>query len=814
MSIKFKPRIREKRWNIDEEEKLYRLWEKEDLNKFVFDEDDPREIIVIDTPPPYPSGKWHVGGAAHYVQIDMVARYFRMKGYNVLVPFYADRNGLPVEVQVEKVYGINPHELANTAEGREKFLKLCQEFLDRTENEIIRIWKRLGCSFDYWKNGTDSPEYRRITQTTFIELYKKGLIYEAERPVNWCPRCRTTLADAELEHKDVAGYLYYIKFHVKETGEDIIIATTRPEMIRSCAAIVYNPNDQRYKRLKGLHAIAPIYGHEVIITEYKEVDPGFGTGLVMVCSYGDQADVKMFRELGLKPRIIIGKDGRMLEEAGPLAGLSVDEARESMAKLLEDKGLLIKKEKIRHSIPVCWRCKTPIQIIHTREWFLRQLEFKEKLKEIVSKMDFKPEMHRKKLLDWIDSVSTDWPISRDRYYATEVPIWRCRRCKSVLLPEPGKYYRPWIDDTPWNKCPVCGGPKEEIIGEKKVFDTWFDSSISVLYITGYKRNEKLFRKAFKYTMRPQGQDIIRTWLYYTILRVYQLLGRPAFKWVRITGMGLDEKGEAMHKSKGNVIDPEPILNKYGADAFRFWSAAASKLGYDYRFSEQMIRTGLLFATKLWNIARFISAFPMPEKEVVNLRPIDKATLARLARVIEKIDKAYSDLDVYIPINEIYQFTWNYFASHYLELVKARAYNRDNKYSMMEQEAAWYTLYTVLENILRALAPIMPFVTDAIYRRLYGKTIHREKFPVPKRKWLEWSPDLADKVVSVNSAIWSYKKKHNIKFREPLSGKLYVPEYLAPILDEIIDLHRLEKIEFYRGRPPSGEELGAGLVLIK
>ncbi len=808
----FKPRITEKRWRFSEEEKLYKLWEEEGLHKFVFREDDPREIIAIDTPPPYASGKWHVGGAAHYAQIDMVARYFRMKGYNVLVPFYADRNGLPVEVQVEKKYGVNPHEIASTPEGRDKFLKLCREFLDRAEEEIVRVWKRLGCSFDYWRNGTDSAEYRRITQATFIELYKRGLIYEAERPVNWCPRCRTTLADAELEHKEVKGYLYYVKFKIKEIGEDVVVATTRPEMIRACKALVYNPNDERYKKLKGLHAIAPLYGHELVIMEYPEVDPEFGTGLVMVCSYGDQVDVKMFRELGLEPLIIIGKDGRMLDNTGPLAGLRVEEARERIAEILEETGLLVKKEPIKHSVPVCWRCKTPIQIIHTREWFLKQLEYKEDLRKLAYTMEFRPEMHRKKLLDWIDSVSTDWPISRDRYYATEVPLWRCRRCGSILLPEPGRYYRPWIDEPPWDRCPVCGAPREELVGEKKVFDTWFDSSISVLYVTGYLRNEKLFNKAFKYTLRPQGQDIIRTWLYYSILRVYQLTGKPAFKWVRITGMGLDEKGEAMHKSKGNVIDPEPILEKYGADAFRYWSAASSKLGYDYRFSEQMVRTGLLFATKLWNIARFISAFPKPDK-APRLRPIDKASLAKLAEMLEKIDRAYSNLDVYEPITEIYQFTWNYFAAHYLELVKSRAYNRDGKYSREEQEAAWYTLHIILNSILRALAPIMPFVTDAIYRRLYGKTVHRESFPEPPSEWRSWDSSLADKVVEVNSAIWSYKKKHNIRFKEPLQGKLYIPSDLESVLKELTDLHKLENVELYTGEPPSGEDIGAGLILV-
>ncbi len=795
----YKPRIVEKRWDHRLEKEIYRKWEEMGLHRFRFDENDTREIIAIDTPPPYASGKWHVGGAAHYAQIDMIARYFRMKGYNVLVPFYADRNGLPVEVQIERRYGINPHEASKTPEGRENFLRLCREYLDDVEKQLVDIWKKLGCSFDYWPNGTDSEEYRRITQATFIELYKKGLIYEDERPVNWCPRCKTTLADAELEYRKEKGYLYYIRFRVKETGEDLIVATTRPELLRACKALVYHPGDERYTRYEGLHAINPLYGHEMIIANHSSVDPEFGTGLVMVCSYGDQTDVKMFRELGLEPIVIIDRDGRLREEAGELAGLDIYSAREKAVELLEKNGRLVKKEEIEHSVPVCWRCKTPIQIIHAREYFLKQLDYKDNIREIAFKMDFKPEMHRRKLLDWIDSVSTDWPISRDRFYATEVPVWRCSRCGAVLVPEPGKYYRPWIDPPPWDKCPRCGAPREHLIGEKKVFDTWFDSSISVLYVTGYLRNNKLFEKAFKNTIRPQGEDIIRTWLYYTLLRVYQLTGKPAFKWVRITGMGLDEKGEAMHKSKGNVIDPEPFIEKYGADAFRYWAAASSKLGYDYRFSEQVIKTGSLFATKLWNIARFISMFPRPEKPV-SLRAIDTATLAYLNKLLAEIDKAYSELDVYEPATTIYQFTWNYFASHYIELVKKRAYNRDGKYSRAEQEAAWYTLYYVLDRILRALAPIMPFITDAIYTRLFGETIHIQRFPEPEEKWLEKDYGLIDIVVKINSAIWSYKKKRNIRFSEPLKTKIYIPSSAEPVLKELADLHHLENVEFYEEKP--------------
>ncbi|MEM4663530.1 MAG: valine--tRNA ligase [Desulfurococcaceae archaeon] len=811
MQRNFRPRIQLTRWTPEKELELIKKWDEEKLYEFKFSLDDPREIIVIDTPPPYPSGKWHVGGAAHYAQIDMIARYFRMKGYNVLVPFYADRNGLPVEVQVEKVYKVNPHELSKTREGRLKFLELCKQFLDKVEEEIVDVWRRMGCSFQYWTNGTDSDEYRKLTQATFIELYKRGLVYRAERPVNWCPRCKTTLADAELEYEEKEGYLYYLKFEIKETGEYVIVATTRPELLKSCKALAYNPRDERYLGLHNLHAINPLYGHQMPILAHELVDPGFGTGLVMVCSYGDHADVVMFRDLRLEPEIVINDEGILTENAGPLAGLPVEEARKKAVELLEEKKFVVKKEKIIHRVPVCWRCKTPVQIIHAKEWFLKQLEFKDELLQIIDKIEFKPPMHKAKLVSWINTVSADWPISRDRYYGTEIPVWMCKRCGSVLLPSPGRYYRPWLEEPPWEKCPNCGAPRSELAGETKVFDTWFDSSISVLYVAGYMKNNELFERAFKNTLRPQGQDIIRTWLYYSILRVYQLLGEPAFRWVRITGMGLDEKGEAMHKSKGNVIDPEPFLEKYGADAFRYWAAASAKLGYDYRFSEAMIRTGLMFATKLWNLARYISAFPEPDE--YELRPIDKATLALFNRLIIDVDKYYSELDVFEPITLIYKFAWNYFASHYVELTKSRAYNKNGKYSELEQKGAWYTLHYILRRLLIILAPIMPFVTDGIYRELYGKSVHTENFPSPEKTYLEIPYDLAMKVQDVNHAIWKYKKNSGMRLNEPLKKRIYLPTDLALVKEELVDLHHLESIEFYSVKPPENTvDIGYGVYV--
>ncbi len=809
-------RIKEKTWDIRWEMELYEQWEREGLHRSVMDPDDPREVIVIDTPPPYASGKWHAGGAAHYAQIDMLARYFRLKGYNVVVPFYADRNGLPVEVQVEKTYGVVAHEMASTPEGRRRFLGLCREFLDKAEAEIVRVWRRMGCSFDYWRNGTDSPEYRKLTQATFIELFRRGLIYEAERPVRWCPRCRTTLAEAEIEYREEEGYIYYVKYTLKDTGEPLVVATTRPELLAACAALAYNPEDERYKGLAGRKAIAPLYGHEVVIVEHPSVDPSFGTGLMMICSYGDEDDVRLFRELGLEPRVIIGEDGRMLPEAGPIAGLKVEEARRRIAEILEEKGLLVKKERIRHSVPVCWRCKTPLQIIHRRELFLKQLDFRDDVKRVADKMEFRPEMHKKKLYDWIDSLKMDWPISRDRFYGTEIPLWRCTKCGALLVPEPGRYYRPWEEEPPWDRCPVCGAPREYLVGEKRVFDTWFDSSISPLYVTGWRRNPRFYEKAKERVLRPQGQDIIRTWLYYSILRVYQLTGRPAFRWVRITGMGLDPKGRPMHKSLGNVIDPEPLIEEYGADAFRFWAASASKLGYDYRVDYGKLRTGRVFVTKLWNLARFVSGFEKP-RDGYKLRPLDKAFLALLDEYLERVDRAYSSLDVYEPALSLYEYSWDYFASHYVEMVKERAYNRSGRYDAQEQRGAWYTLHEILERITIALSPIMPFVTDMIHRRLYGGTVHKKRWPEPFIADASERGELARVarlIAKVNSEVWAYKKRIGIRLRDPIpSARLLVPEELNGVASELEDLHKTP-VGTYTKPPEEAEALGELVYLVK
>jgi len=775
----FEPEIKEKRWDVEFERKIFSQWEKEKI--FSFNIKTRKKIFSIDTPPPYPSGRpWHIGAAAHYSQIDMIARTARMLGFEVFFPIGIDRNGVPVEKYVEKKFGIKMHETP-----REKFIELAKTALDDLEAEMIEIMKKMGLSGDFENYyRTDSEEYRRLTQETFLMLWEKNLIYQATRPNNYCPDCKTTLADADVIYEELPAQLVYIKFKLSGKNEFITVATTRPELICSCQAILVHPEDERYKNLIGQKAILPIYEREVAILSNRVVDRNFGSGIVMICSYGDTTDVRLFRELGLKEIMAIGLDGKMNEKAGKYAGLEVKEARKKIIEDLEAEGLVEKKEAISHRTPICERCKTPIEIISLDEFYLKQIPFLQQIKRLAKKIIFHPEQHRQILYNWIDSITIDWPISRRRFYGTEVPIWYCKKCGKPNLPEPGKYYQPWRENPPFKECKYCKG--KEFIGETRTFDTWFDSSISPLFISKFLRDEKFFKKTFPNSIRPQAKDIVRTWLYYTLLRCYQLTGKQAWKHAWIMGYGIDEKGEKMSKSKGNVIDPLPILEKYGADSFRFWSASEVSLGYDFRCSEQRVASASKFLTKIWNIARFISCFPQPKK--AKLTKTDKWILSELNELIKQSLKGYEDFNFFIPATKVREFAWNLFASHYIEMVKARAYGKG--FSKKEQESAWFTLHECLKNILLLLAPIIPFVTDYIWRKLYSKeSIHIQKFPRPKAKFESKMRKKTEKLIEFNSKVWSEKKKLGLPLNASI--KIKVPKELKEFERDLKAMHNLE-----------------------
>ncbi len=767
-------KISEKVWDKSIESIIIKEWEKEQLYKF---EPITNNIFVIDTPPPYPSGRpWHIGAAAHYSQIDMIARTARMQGYNVLFPIGIDRNGLPVEIYTEKKYKIR---MLDT--DREEFLRLCKEALDELEEEMIAIMKRLGLSCDFNRYyRTDSEEYRRLTQSTFIDLWNEGLIYESTRPNNYCPVCGTTIADAEILYDEVRSKLVYIKFRFADEERYLIIATTRPELLCACKAVIVNPDDERYKDIHNKAVIIPIYNRVVNIIPHRSAKPEFGTGAVMICSYGDQTDVQLFRELALSEVIAITDDGKMSNNAGIYAGMSVLNAKKRIIDDLKALGLIVKEEDIMHRTPICERSKNPIEIIPMREYYLKQIEFLPKLKEIANSLRFYPDIHRYILLNWLNSITIDWPISRRRYYGTEIPIWYCKVCKKANLPKEGRYYRPWKDNPPFSKCQYCYS--NEFVGDTRTFDTWMDSSITPLFISQYKSNEKFFNLVYPTTLRPQAKDIVRSWLHYTILRCYQLTGKVPFTHAWIMGYGLDEQGMRMSKSRGNVIDPYPIIEKYGSDTFRFWSASEVNLGYDFRCSEQRIAGAQKFMTKLWNIGRFILSFPILDISYEQLRSTDKWILAELSNLIDECMRGYNEFNFYIPSNAIREFTWNTFAANYVEMVKPRAYG-----IIEGREGAHYTLHKCLSTILLLSAPIIPFISDYLWRELYEKkSIHLQLFPkaIYSKELSKYTKD----IIEFNSYVWNSKKSNGRSLRDPI--KIEIPESLSLFKEDLIAMHNI------------------------
>ena len=734
----------------------------------------------MDTPPPYPSGKpWHPGALTQYAQIDMVARSARMRGLNVLYPIGIDRNGLPVEIFAERKYRVQMRKTP-----REEFINLCKHALDDLEAYMIGLLKTLGISGDYYnKYRTDSEEYRKLTQWSFIELWKKGLVYVANRPNNYCPDCATTIADAEIEYEELPTFLVTNTFRVKDGKSELSVATTRPEMLAACQMLVVNPSDGRYKRFVGKTAIVPIYNREVPIRAHKSVDPKFGSGVVMVCSYGDYNDIMLVREFKLKEIVAVDMDGKMTAVTGKYTGTSIKDARSQIIQDLQDVGVATKVEQIQHRTPLCDRSKTPIEIIPMEEYYLKQLEFKPALKKLAKKIEFHPAMPRQILYDWIDVLTTDYPISRRRYYATEIPVWYCSKCGTPHLPKPGVYYRPWRDEAPFKKCKKCGNLK--FVGETRTFDTWMDSSLSPLYISKRLKSGRFHSLTFPATVRMQGKDIVRTWLYYSLLKSYQLTGKAPFEHAWIGGMGQDSQGRKMSKSLGNFLDVEPLLARSGADAFRFWGASEAGLGYDFRFSEERILGAGKFLTKLWNTCRFISSFPIPEK--ADLTWTDKWVLNELGKLTEDCVEAYGRFDLFTVSTKVREFLWNVFASHYLEMAKGRAYG--DGATKGEQEAAWYTLHTVVRSMLLLVAPITPYITDSVWRKLYGaQSIHLERFPKPQR--FDVSEKVSQSIIEFNAQVWKLKKDRGMALKDSITTK--IPANLKQFEKDLVRMHHITK----------------------
>lgn len=787
-----------KSWNPEIESKITSGWQKKG-NPF---NAKAKKIYSIDTPPPYVNTPVHMGHAVTYCYMDFFARYKRMKGFEVLFPLGLDRNGLPIEMAAEKRFNVEPMKI-----GREKFIEYCKKVLKEASQESIETFEKLGISFNSYKKGkeigdiylTDSQEYRTLTQATFIDLHKKGLVYEDSRINNWDIKLQTTIADSEIDYREINSNFSYIKWKIKETGKEIIIATTRPELICTCGMIIFNPDDKRYQHLEGKTAISPLYDKEIPIKAHPFAQTDKGSGLVMMCSAGDLTDIQFFREQNLTPVIAINKYGKMNQHSGFLQDLKVKEAREKIISLLKEKHLLAKQEQITHKTPISERSGAEIEFIEMPEFYLRQVDFLDRLREISNQINFYPKESKVILDSWINSISIDWPISRRRYYATPIPLWHSENGKYVAVPPKGKYYEPWKNSPPMDSDVYLKEKPEEVLGkikdkefkkikwlgETRVFDTWFDSSISELFIVKYP--SEFSKKAYPITLRAQGKEIVRTWLYYTLLRALHEKNEPAFKDVWIHQHILDDKGRKMSKSLGNTIDPQTILKEEGAEALRLWAAIEGNLAQqDLSCSRERIRAELKTINKILNVAKFITQFKKPRKKP-QLTKTDRHFIAYADYLAQFADAHYERYDFYNPSIKLRHFLWEIFASHYLELIKNRAYNEEKRFSKKESESAHYTLHYLLERFLTLMHPIIPQISSVIAESIKLKL---KEFPLIK-KTDEVSVNLiALQLVKFNSMVWKRKKEQGISLKDPIK-KIKIPESLKDFEKDLKACHNLE-----------------------
>lgn len=788
-----------------QEERWQKFWEKESVFKF-----NPKrqgKFFSIDTPPPTFSGKMHLGHAFSYGHEDIIARYRRMRGDNVFYPFGIDNNGLATARLVEK---INKVRFFNFK--RKDFVKLCQNTINDLVPDFIADWRRLGMSCDFSNIYlTISPESQKISQQYFIELYKQGRVYQKDSPVLWCPECQTAIAQAEMEDKELETSFINIKFRLID-GKEMIIATTRPELLASCVAIFVHPKDTRYKSLIGKIAVVPLFGQKVKIFADKKVEEGKGTGIVMCCTFGDTTDVEWYFQHNLPSRISIEKNGKLNDLTKEFTGLTVKTGRKKIIEKLEAKSLLKGTKQIIHNINVHERCGANIELLPTSQWFIKYLDLKNQFLKQSAELNWYPKYMKIRLDNWIKGLAWDWCISRQRYFGIPIPIWYCKKCGEIILPKISDLPIDPLDSKPKKKC-KCGS--NEYIPEKDVFDTWLTSSLTPQIALSLVKNKEIRKKMFPMSLRPQGHDIINFWLFYTLARSYLHFKKLPFKDVVISGFVLGYKGEKMSKSKGNTVQPQEIMDKYGTDAIRFW-VAQSAMGEDLRYSEEEIRTGKKTVIKIWNSSRFalihLRSDSSKNGSSKDYHPLlahakyledeDKWILTNLYRTIEKYIKRMNEYEYSQAKKVVDNFFWKNFCDYYLEIIKQRLYSAtDNNY--FGRQAAQFTLYNIILAILKLYAPIMPFITEEIYQDYFRKfeeekSIHLTLLPSLDKKL--YFPKIAsdfELAIDAIAQIRTYKSKHHLSMKAELDkisiktkNKTKTKKYL-PLIGKVMSVKKIE-----------------------
>lgn len=726
-----------------------------DMSRYNFDwEDQTRPQYIIDTPPPYPTGSFHIGNALNWCYIDFVARYKRMRGYNVMFPQGWDCHGLPTEVKVEELHGITKNEVS-----RAEFRKMCKDLTSQNIEKMRETMMRLGFSID-WSNEfvTMEPEYFVKTQKSFVQMYDMDRIYQSDYPVNWCPRCETAIALAEVEYESRDTRLNYLYF------DELKIATTRPELLPACVAVAVNPEDERYREHINDDVEVPIFGQKVPVLADEAVDTSFGTGVVMICTFGDKQDVRWCVKYDLPVRKAINKNGRMTDVAGKYSGMSISECKAAIIQELKDKSILYDQETLDQNVGLCWRCKTPIEILSEPQWFV-SIDDNEII-NTADEVEWHPEYMKTRLKNWTNVMEWDWCISRQRVFATPIPVWYCNNCGETMVAK-----EEWLPlDPTQTEPPVpCSCGSTDFEPERDVLDTWMDSSLTALHVSGWLSKHEL---RLPTQIRPQGHDILRTWAFYTILRTKAIKGIKPWEFILVNGMVLGEDSHKMSKSQNNVISPDEVVGQYGADAFRQWGAVGGTPGSDVMFRWKDVVSASRFMQKIWSIYRFsmthLEGF-VPDDNMTQISPdklplVDRWMLSKLNKLIQSVTISMDRLLFDEAYKSIRTFAWEILADNYLELVKSRLYGEDSE----SQKAAQTTLYHAINTIIHVLAPITPFFTEEMYSRFEDGSIHEQAWPEANELLIDNDAENTGELIKdITSNIRRYKSDNGMALNAPL-----------------------------------------------
>jgi len=735
MEKRYKPKEAESKW--------MREWEK--LGIYRFNQNNKNPVYSIDTPPPYVSSDHlHLGHAMSYIQAEIIIRFRRMQGYNIFYPMGFDDNGLPTERFVEKKRKINRSKIS-----RKEFIDLCIKETRKGAENYRKIWKSLGIGVDWsLEYNTIGELSQRIAQRSFIDLYNKGLIYREESPTFWCTTCKTALAQAELEDQEENSKMYYVKFAAQD-NQDMIIATTRPEMIPACVALYINPDDNRFNHLLGSKAFIPIFNSKIPILAHEDVDQEMGTGIMMVCTWGDAEDVKKWKTDKLETKILIDKNGRLTKIAREFQGLKLKQAREAIIEKLKNNKLLIKEEDIVHVKNVHDRCGTPVEFTASKQWFIKILDFKNDFLKKGEEINWCPEFMKNRYDHWVLGLKWDWCISRDRYYGVPFPVWHCKKCGGIVLPNDKDLPVDPREQSPKHLKCSCGN--NSLTGEQQVMDTWMTSSLTPLINARWMDNDSLVNNIYPMSVRVQAFEIIRTWLFYTVVKSFFHTKSVPWQSVMISGWGLDKNGKKMSKSEGNITTIDNAVAQYSADAVRWWATGAG-LGQNLRHSDIDLKGGKKLTNKLWNVARFIKPIIQDwntDNTVNVINFSDCWILAELQEVVSDCTKALEKCDFNRARIILEKFFWLKYCDNYLELCKDRTWNPE-KFPEEEIASLKHTLRLSIETLIKLFAPILPFATEEIYHILLDisndKSIHTAKWP-------EISKDYQNKKLLEHSAVF-------------------------------------------------------------